>query len=78
MVARPADFPRRSSSFSRAPTSAASLHLDERLVDRITSPFMSEELLGRVDALVRVRRVIQRDPALVASAAAPRSGGRPE
>jgi putative nucleotidyltransferase with HDIG domain len=26
---------------------------------------MGEELLGRVDALVRVRRVIQRDPALV-------------
>lgn len=48
------------------------LHLDERVVDRIASPFMSEELLGRVDALVRVRRVIQRDPALVASAAARR------
>jgi putative nucleotidyltransferase with HDIG domain len=48
------------------------LHLDERLVDRIASPFMSEELLGRVDALVRVRRVIQRDPALVTSTAAPR------
>jgi len=48
------------------------LHLDERVVDRISSPFMSEELLGRVDALVRVRRVIQRDPALVASAAARR------
>jgi putative nucleotidyltransferase with HDIG domain len=40
------------------------LHLDERLVDRITSPFMSEDLLGRVDALVRVRRVIRHDPAL--------------
>jgi putative nucleotidyltransferase with HDIG domain len=38
------------------------LHLPDRLVDRIASPFMSEELLGRVDALVRVRRVIQRDP----------------
>jgi len=47
------------------------LHLDERVVDRITSPFMSEELLGRVDALIRVRRVIQRDPALAAYAADP-------
>ena len=47
------------------------LHLDERLVDRIASPFMSEEFLGRVDALVRVRRVIQRDPALVASTSLP-------
>jgi putative nucleotidyltransferase with HDIG domain len=41
------------------------LHLNERLVDRIASPFMSEDLLGRVDALVRVRRVIQRDPSLM-------------
>lgn len=32
----------------------------DRLVDRIESPFMSEEFLGRVDALVRVRRVILR------------------
>jgi putative nucleotidyltransferase with HDIG domain len=40
------------------------IHLDERLMDRITSPFMSEDLLGRVDALVRVRRVIQNDPTL--------------
>jgi putative nucleotidyltransferase with HDIG domain len=44
-----------------------SLHLDERLVDRIASPFMSEELLGRVDALIRVRRVIQREPGLGAA-----------
>lgn len=48
------------------------LHLDERVVDRIASPFMSEEFLGRVDALIRVRRVIQRDPGLVTHAAAPR------
>jgi len=56
------------------------LHLDERVVDRISSPFMSEELLGRVDALIRVRRVIQRDPALVAGPAEPveeaSAGGR--
>jgi HD-GYP domain-containing protein (c-di-GMP phosphodiesterase class II) len=41
------------------------IQLDERLVDRIASPFMSEDLLGKVDALVRVRRVILRDPTLV-------------
>jgi putative nucleotidyltransferase with HDIG domain len=35
-------------------------HIDERMVDRITSPFAAEELLGRVDALVRVRRVVMR------------------
>jgi len=33
-------------------------HIDERLVDWITSPFAAEEFLGRVDALVRVRRVV--------------------
>ena len=32
--------------------------LDERLVDRIASPFAAEEFLGRVDALIRVRRVV--------------------
>ena len=36
------------------------VHLDDRLVDRIQSPFMSDEFLGRVDALVRARRVIRR------------------
>ena len=36
--------------------------LENRLVDRIATPFMVEELLGRVDALIRVRRVIQRKP----------------
>jgi putative nucleotidyltransferase with HDIG domain len=35
-------------------------HVDERMVDRIASPFAAEELLGRVDALVRVRRVVMR------------------
>jgi HD-GYP domain-containing protein (c-di-GMP phosphodiesterase class II) len=40
------------------------IQLDERLVDRIASPFMSEEFLGKVDALVRVRRVVMRDPTL--------------
>lgn len=37
------------------------LYLDDRLVDRITSPFLREELLARVDALIRVRSVILRD-----------------
>ena len=39
----------------------AEVHQQERLVDRLTSPFMGEELLGRVDALVRVRRIVHRD-----------------
>jgi putative nucleotidyltransferase with HDIG domain len=33
-------------------------YVEERLIDRLVSPFASEELLGRVDALVRVRRVV--------------------
>lgn len=35
--------------------------LDDRLIDRITSPFLGQDLLARVDALVRVRRVVHRD-----------------
>jgi HD-GYP domain-containing protein (c-di-GMP phosphodiesterase class II) len=38
------------------------LYVEERLVDRMASPFMGEELLGRVDALIRVRQVIRRQP----------------
>ncbi len=34
------------------------VRLEERIVDRIESPFGAEELLARVDAWVRVRRVI--------------------
>ncbi len=34
------------------------VRVDDRLVDRIESPFAAEELLGRVDALVRLRRVV--------------------
>ena len=37
--------------------------LPDRLVDHISSPFMSDELLARVDALVRVHRVIHGEPA---------------
>jgi len=40
------------------------IQVDERLVDRIASPFMSEDFLGKVDALVRVRRVVMRDPTI--------------
>jgi HD-GYP domain-containing protein (c-di-GMP phosphodiesterase class II) len=40
------------------------IHLEERLVDRITSPFLDLDLLGRADALIRVRRVIHREPSL--------------
>jgi putative nucleotidyltransferase with HDIG domain len=36
--------------------------MDDRLVDRISTPFMHEELLARVDALARVRRVIEHVP----------------
>ena len=34
--------------------------LADRLVDRIVSPYMHEELLARVDALIRVRRTMRR------------------
>ena len=33
-------------------------YMDARVVDRIVSPFGADELLGRVDALARVRRVV--------------------
>jgi HD-GYP domain-containing protein (c-di-GMP phosphodiesterase class II) len=46
-VQHDADFPRE-------------LFQENRLVDRLSSPFMSDELLGRIDALIRVRRVLQR------------------
>jgi putative nucleotidyltransferase with HDIG domain len=39
-------------------------YVEERLIDSMASPFAAEDLLGRVDALVRVRRVVmhQREP----------------
>jgi HD-GYP domain-containing protein (c-di-GMP phosphodiesterase class II) len=37
------------------------LEVEERLVDAIARPFLAEEFLGRVDALVRVRRVLRRE-----------------
>jgi putative nucleotidyltransferase with HDIG domain len=36
------------------------LHDEERLVDRLQSPFTAEEFLARVDALARLRRVVLR------------------
>ena len=53
------------------------LHLDNRLVDRIGIPFQRDELLGRVDALVRVRRVIRRDPSVSAAPGAAARRGDP-
>ncbi len=47
--------------------------LEERIVDRLESPFMAEEFLGRVDALVRVRRVVRREQPQ--DGAATRAGG---
>jgi putative nucleotidyltransferase with HDIG domain len=38
-------------------------HVEERLLDRLSSPFAAEEFLGRVDALVRVRRVVMHQKA---------------
>jgi len=52
--APPILFVHRESDDAREP------YVEERLIDRIQTPFAAEELLGRVDALVRVRRVILR------------------
>ena len=50
--APPILFVHRESDETREP------HLEERMVDRIACPFTAEEFLGRVDALIRVRRVV--------------------
>ena len=50
--APPILFVHRESDETREP------HIEERLIDRIASPFAAEEFLGRVDALIRVRRVV--------------------
>ena len=39
---------------------ASEPHVAERMIDRIGQPFAAEEFLGRVDALIRVRRVVMR------------------
>ena len=51
------------------------VELEDRLVDRIESPFMSEDFLGRVDALLRVRRVVLRED-LTATEQGPARGWR--
>jgi HD-GYP domain-containing protein (c-di-GMP phosphodiesterase class II) len=42
-------------------TLSRDVQIEERLVDAIERPFLAEEFLGRVDALVRVRRVLRRE-----------------
>jgi putative nucleotidyltransferase with HDIG domain len=37
------------------------IKVEERLVDEIETPFTAEEMLGRVDALIRVRRVVRHE-----------------
>lgn len=52
-------------------------YVEERLVDRIASPFAAEDFLGRIDALVRVRRVVMHhDRARGASDESPAAPGR--
>jgi putative nucleotidyltransferase with HDIG domain len=46
-------------------------YVPTRLVDRITSPFLGEELAARVDALIRVRNVVLRDRTLPQNEDAP-------
>jgi putative nucleotidyltransferase with HDIG domain len=66
--APPILFVHRESDESREP------QLDERLVDRIVSPFAAEEFLGRVDALIRVRRVVLHQTRTSDDREAPRPG----
>ena len=54
---------------------AREVHLDDRVVDRITSPFMAEDFLARVDALVRLRRIVARGAAASRTARGRRAGG---
>jgi putative nucleotidyltransferase with HDIG domain len=48
--------------------------LEERLVDRIASPFAADEFLGRVDALIRVRRVVLHQTRAASEPGAPTRG----
>jgi putative nucleotidyltransferase with HDIG domain len=52
--APPILFVHRESDEAREP------RLEERMVDQMASPFTADEFLGRVDALIRVRRVVMR------------------
>jgi putative nucleotidyltransferase with HDIG domain len=66
--APPILFVHRQSDDTREP------QLDERLVDRIASPFAADEFLGRVDALIRVRRVVLHQTRAAADQEAPAHG----
>jgi putative nucleotidyltransferase with HDIG domain len=57
---------------------ASEPYVEERLIDRLTSPYAAEELLGRVDALVRVRRVVfhQKDASAASGATSEKRLGR--
>lgn len=55
LVQQEADFPR-------------DVFLEERLVDRLASPFMEADLLSRVDALARVRKIVTRSSPAAATA----------
>ena len=44
---------------------------EERLIDQLTSPFPAEDLLARVDALARVRRIVLRQDRAEAASQAP-------
>jgi len=57
-VERSHGFPAPLLLIQRADELECEIDLDNRLVDRIATPFACDELLGRVDALVRVRRVV--------------------
>jgi len=57
---RPRGFPAPLLVVQHASQPLRELQLEERLVDRIQSPFTVEELLARVDALVRLRRAVLR------------------
>lgn len=54
------------------------MHVDERIIDRMESPFMAEDFLGRVDALVRVRRIVRHEDSAAGAAGASSSRARNE
>ena len=57
---RPRGFPAPLLFVQKEDELARDVFLEDRFVDRLTSPFMVEEFLARVDALIRARRVINR------------------
>ncbi|HET9299402.1 MAG TPA: HD domain-containing phosphohydrolase [Candidatus Polarisedimenticolaceae bacterium] len=57
---RPRGFPAPLLVVQHASQPLRELQFEDRLVDRIHSPFTVEELLARVDALVRLRRAVLR------------------